>query len=116
MSPLPERVSARIDATGPCWLWTGRLHDGYGYISVGPRQRRAHRLVYELLVGPVPPDLDLDHLCRIRRCVNPDHLEPVTRRENLRRSPLIYRRPAGTHCRNGHQRTPENAYERDGTH
>lgn len=86
-----------------CWLWTGATSNGYGKAGAGGRAggtRRAHRIVYESIHGPVPVGLDLDHLCRVRNCVNPAHLEPVTRQENLRRSPLT---SAGkTHCVKGH--------------
>lgn len=73
-----------------CWLWQGpRVHNGYGIISIqgsGVKTTiRAHRYAYEALVGPIPEGLQLDHLCRVRRCVNPAHLEPVTARENVRR-------------------------------
>lgn len=71
-----------------CWLWTGSLdRNGYGYIreTAGRRKLRAHRVVYEYVVGPIPDGMELDHLCRVRSCVNPDHLEPVTHRENQRR-------------------------------
>lgn len=69
-----------------CWDWTGAGRaDGYGRLMVGWKYIRAHRFAYRMLVGPIPNGLDLDHLCRNRRCVNPAHLEPVTRRENLAR-------------------------------
>jgi len=92
--PLETRLFAKIDAAGPCWLWTGGTAGGtpgdrYGYIGPGRRgsgpMLRVHRVVWELLVGPIPEGLELDHLCRVRICCNPDHLEPVTHRENLRR-------------------------------
>lgn len=73
------------EATG-CWLTPVVRRDGYGQISVKGKVHRAHRFYYEYLKGPVPEGLDLDHLCRNRACVNPDHLEPVTRQVNLRRS------------------------------
>lgn len=73
-----------------CWLWLGTLSDnGYGIYA----HRRAHRIAFEQMKGGIPPGLDLDHLCRVRCCVNPEHLEPVTRKENCRRSPLIGRSP-----------------------
>ena len=93
-------------APGGCWLWIGSVNEnGYGTVGRwrGP-QRRAHRAFYELLVGPIPDGLDLDHLCRVRRCVNPAHLEPVTRSENLRRSVRSMRLV----CKKGHPLTPEN--------
>lgn len=93
----------------PCWTWAGRtgLH-GYGYY----RERPAHRLVYELLIGQIPGGLDLDHLCRNRRCVNPAHLEAVTHLENCQRGiageVTRARMLAKTHCARGHEWTPEN--------
>lgn len=91
MRALPiERLLALVDATGrrkgECWEWTGvTTGDGYGRFHLDDRMVVAHRAAYELLVGPVPPDLDLDHLCRNRRCVRPSHMEPVTRSVNLGR-------------------------------
>lgn len=75
----------RVDKDGPggCWIWTGSVEGkGYGHPTIAGKKHPAHRLAYELLVGPVPEGLHLDHLCRVRRCVNPEHLEPVTSREN----------------------------------
>lgn len=104
--PLPplERLLARIDvdpATG-CWVVrSSRLRSGYGIIAIGNRPNRggtytqtAHRLTYTELVGPVPEGLELDHLCRNPPCCNPDHLEPVTRAENIRRRTEARRRLA----------------------
>lgn len=77
---LPEFV----DVDGDCWLWTGNVnHQGYG--RYGKRARYAHQVVRELLGVPVPHGLEPDHLCRRRRCVNPDHTEPVTHAENIAR-------------------------------
>jgi hypothetical protein len=73
------------DATG-CWVWGLALdNDGYGRAQVGPVKRLAHRVEYERRVGPIPPGLVIDHLCRNRACVNPDHLEPVAQVVNIRR-------------------------------
>lgn len=74
---------------GRCWLWRSMLTEQrYALISDGGRKRSAHRYAYELLVGPIPDGLELDHLCMVRHCVNPGHLDPVTKAENLRRRDL----------------------------
>lgn len=87
-----------VDKTDSCWLWLGAQNGkGYGRFTLSGRngwKRSAHRYAYELLVGPIAAGLDLDHLCRNRLCVNPEHLEPVTRRENLRRAGILDRRDA----------------------
>ena len=81
-----RRLLSKIDRTEECWTWIGKTYrGGYGRISRSGRQIAAHRAVYELLVGPIPEGLVLDHLCRNRRCVRPEHLEPVSLVENLRR-------------------------------
>lgn len=82
--PVPESAPH----LGPCWLWLGTINRaGYGRAWDGARSgRQAHRVVYEQLIGPVPDDLDLDHLCRVRLCVRPSHVEPVTHAENIRRA------------------------------
>lgn len=77
---------SKVQPTGFCWLWTGTTHkEGYGIIKRDRQPWKAHRLAYTLLVGPIADGLELDHLCRIRLCVNPDHLEPVTKRVNVLR-------------------------------
>lgn len=82
-------ISGRVEITDACWLWTGAMHPaGYGRIRIGGRRGRqqyAHRWLYGQVVGPVPLRLDLDHLCRVRRCVRPSHLEVVTRLTNIQR-------------------------------
>ena len=88
--PVLERALNRILFDDGCWEWEGsKTRDGYGQIEDGRRSDRhnlrAHRVVYEGLRGPIPEGLDLDHLCRNRGCVRPDHLKPVTRSENCRR-------------------------------
>lgn len=102
-----ERIIAGVVETEHgCWLWQGSTDgDGYGYAWDGVRVVRAHRLAYESFVAPIPEGLELDHLCRIRGCVNPGHLEPVTHAENDRR-----RGAAVTHCSRGHEFTEQNTY------
>lgn len=83
---LPPRIASRITIVNDCWTWTGSKNsDGYGRIHRDGRDLMAHRVVYEMLVGAIPPGLQTDHLCRNRGCVRPSHLELVTSRENTLR-------------------------------
>lgn len=108
---LDEVVShfAVDEATG-CHNWTGPLDAyGYGRASFQAKGHKAHRLAYEAARGPIPEGLEMDHLCRNRRCINPDHLEPVTRSENLRRgNGPAAQNARKTHCKHGHEFTAEN--------
>ena len=105
--PLRDRVEEKLDKTGACWLWTGAIDaGGYGRIGVGgSRTAVAHRVAFELWVGPIPDGLHIDHLCSVRACCNPDHLEAVTQAENNRRAAAANR---ATVCKRGHEFTPEN--------
>lgn len=100
-STLMERFWARVnrDLDTGCWLWTGPLnHAGYAAFRVpGKTTTTGHRHAYEVMVEPIPAGLELDHLCRVRACVNPAHLEPVTHAENMRRAAAVR-----TSCTNGH--------------
>lgn len=98
-----------------CVLWlASQKANGYGQFWDGSRMVLAHRFAYEMLVGPVPDGLELDHLCRVRHCVAPAHLEPVTRRENVLRgaSPEQLRawQTSKTHCPSGHEYNERNTY------
>jgi HNH endonuclease len=116
---LPAEIKDRIapEPYSGCWLWTGALLSSYGY-GQWPTGHYAHRTVYELIKGPIPQGLELDHLCRIPICVNPDHLEPVTHLVNVQRGKAGQRQRLQTHCKHGHAFTPENTIWRgpDGRH
>lgn len=84
---LLSRFLAKVSKTESCWLWCAwSTPAGYGMIKIAGRTAQAHRVSYELHVGPIPEGHEIDHLCRNRGCVNPAHLEPVTHAENQRRS------------------------------
>lgn len=105
---VEERFWTKVNVGGVCWEWTAaRFDTGYGAFNATGRVMGAHRWAYTNLVGPVEKGLHLDHLCRNRTCVNPDHLEPVTPLENLMRGELGHRLRSGL-CRRGH--TMSDAY------
>lgn len=100
-----ERFMAKVepDENG-CWIWQRWLSsDGYGYVKLDGKTQIAHRVAYEHLVAPIPEGMTIDHLCRVKACVNPAHLEPVTSRENVVRAASTR-----THCPQGHEYTAEN--------
>lgn len=121
LAPIPfvKRLAMIAERSGPeaCWDWPGFCFDGYGKVSAnldarGSRVWFAHLAAYTILVGPVPSHLELDHLCRNRRCMNPRHLEPVTPRVNtLRSNAPTAANARKTHCKHGHEFTPENTYD-----
>lgn len=118
-TPVIERVLRRCttDENG-CWIFQGYRLKGYGQVTLSAEEGRAltHHVTYEHFIGPVPDGLELDHLCRTPACCNPWHLDPVTRAENNRRAEPYGLRAkafrAKTHCRNGHEYTPENTHIR----
>jgi hypothetical protein len=111
--PIPEHAPA----LGPCWLWLGFHNEhskGYGKFWAGPgRSSRAHIFSYETYIGSVPENQEIDHLCGVRHCVNPAHLEAVPHLENIRRgtnigSVIAALKRAVTHCPKGHAYDKEN--------
>lgn len=114
---IEERFWGKVEKTDDCWNWiAGKFDAGYGQFydkDYPPFNHHAHRWLYERTVGVVPEGLELDHLCRNRACVRPDHLEPVPHRVNVLRSPL--NPGARTECVNGHPFDEANTkYRRDG--
>lgn len=117
IKPIGERFEEKwmpVPWTG-CWLWLGYvMPNGYGMIGGGGRKggmRLAHRVSYELHIGAIPKGMQLDHLCRVRCCVNPDHLEPVSQQENISRGS----RPSSDVCAKGHvYDEPSGKYGRQG--
>jgi len=104
-----ETILARVvRQPDGCWLWQGHTKDGYGYARWEGREQGVHRIVYAVLVGPCPEDLQPDHLCRQRACCRPDHLEWVTLAENIRRGETGRHNSSKTHCPHGHPYSPEN--------
>jgi hypothetical protein len=104
-----RRFWEKVDKDGRngCWVWTASLRNGYGHFGYSEGDARyAHRLSYEWLRGDIPVEMTIDHLCRNRLCVNPDHLEVVSRGENARRGLKV--RPEKTHCPRGHPYVGDN--------
>lgn len=111
---LPQRFWDKVQvAESGCWEWTASgTTKGYGQFYWDGRVRLAHRVAYETLVGEIQIDLESDHLCRNRGCVNPLHLEPVTRQENTIRGMSSTHARGAEFCRKGlHRLTPDNVYE-----
>jgi HNH endonuclease len=104
----PQQRAPRTD----CWPWSGKIaQHGYGVIYCDKTMTYAHRLFYESFVGPIPADHEIDHLCRNRSCVRPDHMEAVTSRENTVRGVSPWAVNARkTHCYRGHELSPENTH------
>lgn len=100
------RFESRVQKGDGCWEWQGNKdHYGYGAFSLDGKHVKAHRVAYELYQAPIPTGLALDHLCENKACVNPAHLEPKLNADNVRRHFAKQ-----THCKQGHELTPENTY------
>jgi hypothetical protein len=119
--PQIDRLMSKVEKTADCWLFTGaRLPNGYGVIRAGRRgergERLAHRASYVALVGPIPAGVEIDHLCSVRNCVRPDHLEVVTHAENMRRTVArgraVFWNAGKTHCPKGHPYDEANTFVR----
>jgi hypothetical protein len=110
-----KRFWDKVQFSDTCWLWQAAcVEKGYGVVKVRGRMERAHRVAYELARGPIPEGMVIDHLCRVRHCVRPDHLEVVTYAENNRRGANGFALTG--RCRAGlHDMTdPANVYEHHG--
>lgn len=124
VTPAVERFTQKVDKNGPmwedgtrCWLWlASKTQGGYGTFGPGGHGKvmPAHRWSYGYFIGTIPANCTIDHLCKRPSCVNPLHLEPVSLRENQRRSPTHWAGKAATqtHCAYGHEYTEENTYRR----
>jgi hypothetical protein len=108
-APPEQRFREHVRKTAACWLWTGTTNNrGYGQLWVNGRRVYAHRFSFELTKGAIPAKMEIDHLCRTPACVNPEHLDVVTHLENVRRGNAGAHYRDRTHCKQGHEFTPEN--------
>jgi len=105
-----KRFMSHVRREGKCWVYDSRRKDGYGQVAMRGTTYRAHRLSYRYFVGEIPIGKEIDHKCRNRACVFPDHLDAVTGSENMKRIPWAVVRPRKTHCSRGHELSPDNLY------
>ena len=111
-STFIARFWSKVDRSGDCWIWGAYVNNtGYGIVKVDGRCEKAHRIAYQISVGPIPDGLTIDHLCRNKTCVNPAHMEPVTIRVNVLRGGCPPAQNARrTHCPSGHPYSGGNLY------
>lgn len=106
---LPDNFWSKVNKTDSCWLWTGKTDDGYGRFNIRGKLYLSHRLTMAVLKEKIAENMQVDHLCSVRNCCNPDHLEQVTFSENTKRGRGRYAQPDMTKCINGHPLTGPDA-------
>ena len=111
-TPFVERLWGRVLIGPDCWDWAGRISQGYGYITIAGREHRAHRVMYERLIGAIPPDEEIDHECHNKACVRPGpgHCVPKSHAENCRPGEVGLNHGLKTHCLRGHAFDEANTY------
>lgn len=115
---IKEKIEKNIRINNNCWMWNGaKDKDGYGTFCYNTKKEKVHRISYKLWMGELDPTLTIDHLCNIRSCCNPTHLQQVTIKRNvLRSNGLTAINKRKTHCIHGHPFSPQNTYLYRGTH
>lgn len=110
MSKIEGRFHAKYKIIDTCWVWQGALlNSGYGlFTDEYGKPITAHRWAYKHFKGEIPSNCVIDHICRNPACVYPKHLQAISQSDNIKRSLLVKMRSARTHCKNGHEFTPEN--------
>lgn len=110
MNPIVNRIFSKIERKNDCWIWKDAPNQGgYGRLRLEGKPRLAHRVCYELFKGEIPKDYILHHTCENKKCVNPDHLEAITRTEHLFKvGHMAHLRLSTTHCPQGHEYATEN--------